>query len=393
LENDIHFGGMMELNKDSNIGVFIDYEYLHITLERLYGIVLKPELLIAGIREKVSDHGKIILERAYAPWSNFVDGLAKLSKSRVETINITSKQVDKTDLTTGRRCNILQNNADIYIAWDIAQLIFSNQNIMTFVLVTGDSDFIEIVKRIQQNGRHVAVVGFKDNTSDLLRTQADTFIPLDELASANENAILDRVIDLCLDLENKLMYVGYKLVLDILIREEPNANFRDIIQRAINDGVFFTERRPEPDSVKGEVFVLRTNYSHPAAQRVIGNRVAEGKPVPIETAAGEEPGARAVRDHDDPRFIDAVNRISAGDSAGALDRFEEYLVDYPNDLSAYVSAIKCLVELNESEEIPAMCVRAFAVENYENQRDHFPDWAEFIESKSGRETSEVLTNE
>jgi uncharacterized LabA/DUF88 family protein len=383
----------MELNKEQNIGVFIDYEYLHITLERLYGIVLKPELLITGIREKISEHGKIILERAYAPWSNFVDGLAKLSKSRVETINITSKQVDKTDLGTGRRCSILQNNADIYIAWDIAQLIFSNQNVNTFVLVTGDSDFIEIVKRIQQNGRGVAVVGFRDNTSDLLRTQADLFISLDDLASANESAILDRAIDLCLDLDNKLNYVGYKLVMDILIREEPNVNFRDIIQRAINDGVFFTERRPEPDSVKGEVFVLKTNYSHPAVQGVIAKRVAEGKPVPIETTAGEEPGVKSIRDHDDLRFVDAVNRISAGDSAGALDRFEEYLVDYPSDLSAYVSAIKCLVELNESEKIPEMCTRALTVENYENQRDHFPDWAEFIESKGDRETSEVATDE
>ncbi|UCE27144.1 MAG: NYN domain-containing protein [Candidatus Coatesbacteria bacterium] len=384
---------MMDLNNERNIGVFIDYEYLHITLERLYGIVLKPELIIAGVRNKVSEYGKIILERAYAPWSNFVDGLAKLSKSRVETINITSKQVDKTDLATGRRCSILQNNADIYIAWDIAQLIFSNQNIDTFVIVTGDSDFIEIVKRVQQNGRRVAVVGFRDNTSDLLRTQADTFISLDDLASANESAILDRVIDLCLDLENKLNYVGYKLVMDILIREEPNVNFRDIIQRAINDGVFFTERRPEPDSVKGEVFVLKTNLSHPAAQGVIAKRKAEGKPVPVETAVGDEPGARATRNHDDPRFVDAVNRISTGDSAGALERFEEYLTDYPNDLSAYVSSIKCLVELNDSEKLPAMCKRARAVENYEQQRDHFPDWAEFIESKSYGESSEVVVTE
>jgi hypothetical protein len=237
------------------------------------------------------------------------------------------------------------------------------------------------------------VVGFRDNTSDLLRTQADTFISLDDLASANESAILDRVIDLCLDLENKLNYVGYKLVMDILVREEPNVNFRDIIQRAINDGVFFTERRPEPDSVKGEVFVLKTNFSHPAVQGVIAKRTAEGKPVPVETAAAEEPGVRAVRNHDDPRFVDAVNRISAGDSAGALERFEEYLTDYPNDLSAYVSSIKCLVELNESEKIPAMCRRAHAVENYEQQRDHFPDWAEFIESKSNNKPSEVITNE
>jgi uncharacterized LabA/DUF88 family protein len=383
----------MELNKEQNIGVFIDYEYLHITLERLYGIVLKPELLISGIREKISEHGKIILERAYAPWSNFVDGLAKLSRSRVETINITSKQVDKTDLGTGRNCTILQNNADIYIAWDIAQLIFSNQNINTFVLVTGDSDFIEIVKRIQQNGRDVAVVGFRDNTSDLLRTQADLFISLDDLASANESAILDRVIDLCLDLSNKLNYVGYKLVMDILVREEPNVNFRDIIQRAINDGVFFTERRPEPDSVKGEVFVLKTNYSHPSVKAVIAKRTAEGKPVPIETVTGEESGVRSVRDHNDRRFVDAADRITAGDSAGALESFEEYLVDYPNDLSAYVSAIKCLVELNESEKIPEMCSRALAVGNYENQRDHFPDWAEFIESKGEMETSEIVTNE
>jgi uncharacterized LabA/DUF88 family protein len=379
-----------EIN-DEGIGIFIDYEYVFITLERLYGVPMDLEVVIEGIHNKTQPFGKIILERAYAPWSNFVEGLAQLSKWRVETVNISSKQVDKTDVKTGQRCAVLQNNADIYIAWDVAQLIYTNQNIQKYALITGDGDFTEIVKRAQQNGKRVIVMGFERNTSDFLRTQADQFVSLDDLAQANESAIAERIVDLGLDMEQRLDYVGYKLLIDILGRENPQVNFRELVHRVITEGVFLTERRPDPASIKGEVFVIIPNREHPLVRERLKARGIDPDAAPAPRPAAEVTAAPAavdplldsppMEDHSDPSFVAGVEAFEKKKFEEAAERFNKYLDVYSRDFSAYVMAIKALIELNQPAELRNMCIRARALENYDSLSQRFPEWARFIDNK------------
>ena len=372
---------MNEIN-DDGMGIFIDYEYVFITLERLYGVPMDLEVVVEGIHEKARAFGKIILERAYAPWSNFVEGLAQLSKWRVETVNISSKQVDKTDVKTGQRCAVLQNNADIYIAWDIAQLIYTNKTIQKYVLVTGDGDFTEIVKRAQQNGKRVIVMGFERNTSDFLKTQADQFVSMDDLARANESAISERIVDLGLDMEQRLDYVGYKLLIDILSRENPQVNFRELVHRIITDGVFLTERRPDPASIKGEVFVIIPNRQHPMVRERLRARGIDPDAV-VEARRPVEPpiASPPAEDHSDPNFVGGVEAYEKMKFEEAADRFNKYLDVYPRDFSAYVMAIKALIELNRPDALRDMCLRARGVEDYDLLSQRFPEWARFIDNK------------
>lgn len=372
---------MNDINEDG-IGIFIDYEYVFITLERLYGVPMDLEVVMDGIHKKVGPFGKIILERAYAPWSNFVEGLAQLSKWRVETVNISSKQVDKTDVKTGQRCAVLQNNADIYIAWDVAQLIYTNQTIQKYALVTGDGDFTEIVKRAQQNGKRVFVMGFERNTSDFLRTQADQFVSMDDLAQANESAIAERIVDLGLDMEQRLDYVGYKLLIDILSRENPQVNFRELVHRIITDGVFLTERRPDPASIKGEVFVIIPNRKHPLVRERLRARGIDPDAVQELRRTVEPPlDSPPPEDHSDPNFVGGVEAFEKMKFEEAADRFYKYMDVYPRDFSAYVMAIKALIELNRPEELRDLCVRARGLPNYELLSQRFPEWARFIDNK------------
>jgi len=379
---------------DNGIGIFIDYEYVFITLERLYGVPMDLEVVIEGIHGKTKPFGKIILERAYAPWSNFVEGLAQLSKWRVETVNISSKQVDKTDVKTGQRCAVLQNNADIYIAWDVAQLIYTNQNIQKYALVSGDGDFTEIVKRAQQNGKRVIVMGFERNTSDFLRSQADQFVSLDDLATANESAIAQRIVDLGLDMEQRLDYVGYKLLIDILNRENPQVNFRELVHRIITDGVFLTERRPDPASIKGEVFVVIPNRQHPLVRERLQARGIDPDAAPAPRVSIEPPlDSPPPEDHSDPNFVGGVEAYEKKKFEESADRFVKYLDVYPKDFSAYVMAIKALIELNRPESLRDMCRRARQLENFDLLSQRFPEWARFIDNKVADEGASVSPEE
>ena len=371
--------------KDVGVGVFIDYEYLHISLERVYGFILDADVVIDGIRGKIAGHGKIILEKAYAPWSNFINGLTELSKKRVETVNISSKRVEKTNVTDGRRCTIIQNNADLYIAWDIAQIIFSKINIDIFVLVTGDGDFVEVVKRVQQNGKKVIVMGFENNTSDMLRGQADYFMPLDDLAQLNEELILSRIIDLSLDLELKLDYVGFKLLVDILEREDPETKFREYIQRAINDEIFRTEHRYVPSSAKGEVFALLVNRSHPLVKEVIEKRLSEGKRTQTEDSprGGEiVPSLNISEDHEDDNYVLAVQEIETGNYDEGLAAIREYLESYPGDFLGYLWLIQCLINFDEQEELQRICDKVHSMPGFKGFTEQYPDWARYIATKA-----------
>ena len=61
-------------------------------------------------------------------------------------------------------------------------MAWSRQDIGTFVLVCGDRDFIPIVKRLQQKGREVHIIGLRASTSrDLQNFVGQNYMAVEEL--------------------------------------------------------------------------------------------------------------------------------------------------------------------------------------------------------------------
>jgi len=63
-------------------------------------------------------------------------------------------------------------NADLDMAVD---LLLQSQNLDRVVLVTGDGDFVQVVRALQNKGCRVEVIGF-DNVSEDLRNEADLYV-------------------------------------------------------------------------------------------------------------------------------------------------------------------------------------------------------------------------
>ncbi len=55
---------------------------------------------------------------------------------------------------------------------------------MTFVIISGDSDFSPLVSKLRENAKTVIGVGVKNSTSDLLINNCDEFIYYDDLEGA-----------------------------------------------------------------------------------------------------------------------------------------------------------------------------------------------------------------
>ena len=74
------------------------------------------------------------------------------------------------DDETGQRYG--KANADLDLAVD---MLIQSEHLDKVVLVTGDGDFVNVVKASQNNGCRVEVIGF-DNISGSLKEEADQFI-------------------------------------------------------------------------------------------------------------------------------------------------------------------------------------------------------------------------
>lgn len=91
----------------------------------------------------------------------------------LRSLNIEVKQKEyrlKTDGTP-------KGDWDIEIAMDALTL---SDKVDAIVLVSGDSDFVDMVERLKAKSTAVLVYGFTDNTAEVLRNKATQYFPLDE---------------------------------------------------------------------------------------------------------------------------------------------------------------------------------------------------------------------
>ena len=74
-----------------------------------------------------------------------------------------------------------KNSADIRMVVDAIDLCHTKENIDTFALVSGDSDFSPLVAKLKENDKRVIACGIRSSTSQLLVANCDEFIYYDDL--------------------------------------------------------------------------------------------------------------------------------------------------------------------------------------------------------------------
>ena len=121
---------------------------------------LEPEVsnLLASLKKDAEKYGQVTITRAYADFDNedFHGLQTQFQRNNVETRHVFSKTYE-----SGRR----KNAADIEMSLDALELSREREDIQAFVLVCGDRDFIPIVKRLQQKGSTVHIIGLRVTTS------------------------------------------------------------------------------------------------------------------------------------------------------------------------------------------------------------------------------------
>ena len=143
----------------TDVALLIDYENLQVSLRNHFNLTTPKMSLII---QEALDHGRLVLSRAYAPWTN-----AELS---IDAENLYRQGIDLIYTPSGK------NSADVRMAVDAVDLTQRMKNLGTIIFVTGDGDLIHPLNYLRQAGARVVVIGVDAAMSRMLSSAADSVL-------------------------------------------------------------------------------------------------------------------------------------------------------------------------------------------------------------------------
>jgi uncharacterized protein (TIGR00288 family) len=145
--------------------VFFDFENIVYSLRNRLGENPNFEVLM----DKCQEYGRIILARAYADWSRHNTVIAPLQASGFDPVYV------PTYFYESKEQKARKNAVDIHIAIEAVEVMYTQPHINTFVLITGDKDFIPLANALRRHGKTVVAIGVQGTTSPYMEQATDEF--------------------------------------------------------------------------------------------------------------------------------------------------------------------------------------------------------------------------
>lgn len=156
------------------MAVFIDYENMVASArdERL-------QFSLDEAMEVLRARGRPVLVRAYGDWAAYPSYPEDLRRHAVELHQLYRYGTQQ------------KNRADIYLAVQAMEALYTRPNIEVFVILAGDADYAPLVAKLREAGKRVIGVGIRGHTSPLLVETCDEFLYYDALVGATASIPID----------------------------------------------------------------------------------------------------------------------------------------------------------------------------------------------------------
>jgi uncharacterized LabA/DUF88 family protein len=152
-----------------DLAVFIDWENIYISTVTEY----KSKPNVSAILEKASEYGRVVSATAYADWT---DGDFRQAPPTLYSNGISPRYISARYFPGGKSQKRRTNSIDVMLAVECSDFLHGHPQVDTYVLVTGDGDFIPLVSLLRSKGKNVVVIGVSEATSYHLIESADHFI-------------------------------------------------------------------------------------------------------------------------------------------------------------------------------------------------------------------------
>ncbi len=237
--------------------------------DRQVAVLIDDENVSVGsvewLFDRISNLGRILIRRAYSDWSKGGNVRDQLLEFGIEPVHVFQAS------SSGK------NASDIRMAIDAIDLLYSSP-VDTFVIVSGDADFLPLVNKLRSSGKMVVGAGRRKSTSATLVKACDRYYYLDQQEEKDEvtepqpkkrprGSLLVRAVRASMDADGTV--TGSRLHATMQ-RLDPGFDFRD---RNYNSFTAFLEASPEvrvtrpSDQGQGDVVIgLRRGGQDKAAQ-------------------------------------------------------------------------------------------------------------------------------
>jgi len=154
-----------------NIAVFVDYDNIEIGVKS----TLRREFDVSLPLDALKERGDLVAKFAYANWGRQEGAARSMAENAVQMVQrLPSPRGDK-------------NGGDINLALDALEMAFTHPHVNAFAIVSGDSDFIQLVNKLKEYGKTVFVVGGKAFTSTILQQNCHEFVSYESLLSEDRS--------------------------------------------------------------------------------------------------------------------------------------------------------------------------------------------------------------
>jgi uncharacterized LabA/DUF88 family protein len=153
------------LNEAATAALFIDLENIRYSLNHL-GAEVEPVKLM----DKARKYGKIAVAYAYADFSEHPEWLRR----QLDVAGIQVRDVPLRRYQTNGSERV-KSSADLHMLIDIMETAMDRPNVTTYLLMTGDADFIRVVTWLRNRyDKRVIVAGVPGSTSrDLIQAASE----------------------------------------------------------------------------------------------------------------------------------------------------------------------------------------------------------------------------
>ncbi|CAA9459026.1 MAG: Maebl [uncultured Rubrobacteraceae bacterium] len=307
-----------------DLAIFIDWENIYISTVTEYGA--KPN--VSAILEKSREYGRIVSATAYADWT---DGDFRQAPPTLYSNGISPRYISARYFPGGRSQKRRTNSIDVMLAVECADFLHYHPQVDTYVLVTGDGDFIPLVSLLRSRGKNVVVIGVSEATSYHLIESADHFISYASLleeeraARARDRQPKKKTSDPYRELVSAvealkkggktrvLGQVKQQMIVQLGSFDERNEGFKkfkDFVVEAERRGLVNTVDQdlelqvylPDEEVPEGPESDLATEEPKEPTAEVQANGSADGQPQRAEVEETEEPAEPRAEQGAEPGF-------------------------------------------------------------------------------------------
>lgn len=154
--------------QDAQAALFMDFENLILGLRDDRGQDWEESCDLEVIMNLAEEFGTVSFANAYADWRSAAFNQFQTDLDRMG--------VDLVQIFTRRGGEVRKNAADVRMAVDAIETVWTLPHIQTFVIVSGDRDFMHVLKALRRHGKQVIGVAPDRSASSDFAKLCDRFI-------------------------------------------------------------------------------------------------------------------------------------------------------------------------------------------------------------------------